>query len=112
MSAPGALAPYSASVEANGFVFFSGRIGATKAPFDEEVSTTIGALEVELKRLDLTFKDLVLVTVYLTDMSQYEAFNAIYERMLPAPYPARACVAVSGLPAGAHVEIQAIARAR
>ena len=112
LPAPGALGPYSASVRANGFVFFAGRIGATRGSFDEEVETAIGALEVELKREGLELSDLVNVTVYLTDMSKYESFNAIYARRVPEPYPARTAVAVIALPAEAHVSLQAVARER
>jgi len=112
MPAPGALGPYSASVRANGLVFFAARIGATKGSFDEEVETAIGALEVELKRAGLALSDLVSVTVYLTDMSKYESFNAIYARRVPEPYPARTAVAVIALPAEAHVSLQAVARER
>lgn len=110
--APGSLGPYSAAVRANGFVYFTARIGATKSAFDEEVETAIGALEVELKRESLTLADLVDVTVYLTDISKYESFNAIYSRRVPEPYPARTVVAVIALPFEAHVALQAVARAR
>lgn len=112
MAAPGALGPYSAAVRANGFVFFAARIGATKSSFEEEVETAIGALEVEVKREGLTLADLVDVTVYLTDISKYESFNAIYSRRIPEPFPARTVVAVIGLPAEARVALKAVARAR
>jgi 2-iminobutanoate/2-iminopropanoate deaminase len=110
--APGALGPYSAAVRSSDLVFFSGRIGATKASFEEEVETTIGALEVELRRAGLELADVLSCTVYLTDMERYADFNAVYAKKFAKPYPARTCVAVTALPAGAHVELQAVARAR
>jgi 2-iminobutanoate/2-iminopropanoate deaminase len=110
--APGALGPYSASVEADGFVFVAGRIGDTRAEFEQEVTSTIRALEVELERAGLGLGDVVQATVYLTDMSLYARFNAVYEEKMPKPWPARAVIGVSALPAGAHVEIVATARCR
>ncbi|MCY2961845.1 MAG: Rid family hydrolase [Planctomycetota bacterium] len=110
--AKGALGPYSALVEAGDLVFVAGRIGATKAAFEEEVATTLGAVEAELKRVDLTLADVVQATCYLTDMELYARFNAVYAERVPKPWPARAVVAVSALPAGAHVEIAVVARRR
>lgn len=108
--AKGALGPYSALVEAGDLVFVSGRIGATHKEFEEEVETTIFALEVELARAGCTLADLVQTTCYLSDMALYERFNQVYGERVPKPWPARAVVAVAGLPAGAHVEIVGIAR--
>lgn len=108
--AKGALGPYSALVESGDLVFVAGRIGATKAEFEEEVATTIGALEAELARLGLGLEDVVQATCYLTDIALYERFNAVYAARMPQPWPARAVVGVAGLPAGAKVEIVAVAR--
>ncbi|MBL8862883.1 MAG: hypothetical protein JNK02_12870 [Planctomycetes bacterium] len=110
--ARGALGPYSALVEAGELVFVAGRIGATEADFETEVETTLGAVEVELARAGLTLADVVQATCYLSDIGLYERFNAVYAARVPRPWPARAVVGVSGLPAGARVEIVAIARRR
>ena len=48
-------------------------------------------------------------TVYLTNMGRYAEFNETYRERFRTPFPARACVAVAALPAGASVEIQVIA---
>ncbi len=108
--AKGALGPYSALVEVGDLVFVAGRLGATKAEFEEEVATAIGAVEVELRRAGCTLADLVQVTCYLSDIALYERFNRVYAEKVPQPWPARAVVGVAGLPAGAHVEIVALAR--
>jgi 2-iminobutanoate/2-iminopropanoate deaminase len=50
------------------------------------------------------------VNVYLIDMKDFAAMNAVYARYFDAPYPARTTVAVSALPLGAVVEIDLIAR--
>lgn len=105
-----ALGPYSAMVTAGELVFVSGKIGRRGEGFETEVRTAIDAVESELARLGLGLRDVVSATVYLTDMQRYAELNAIYAARFPAPYPARACVAVAALPAGAQVEIQVVAR--
>ncbi|MHC4082447.1 MAG: RidA family protein, partial [Planctomycetota bacterium] len=72
--------------------------------------SALDALEQELARAGLTWSQLVQVTVYLTDIDDYEAFNEVYAARIPEPYPARAAIGVAALPGGARVEIQAIAR--
>ncbi len=108
--ATGALGPYSAAVMSGELCFVSGKIGAQREDFAAEVDSAIDALEAELARVQLSLADVVLVNVYLTDMSLYAELNTIYARRFPDPYPARACVAVSALPGGARVELQVIAR--
>ncbi len=108
--AEGAIGPYSGAVLTHGFVFASGKIGSEReGAFAAEASSAIDAVEAELARSDLGLADVVSVTVYLTDMTRYAEFNAIYAERFPDPYPARTCVAVAALPAGARVEITAIA---
>jgi 2-iminobutanoate/2-iminopropanoate deaminase len=112
-SAPeGALGPYSAAVAADGFVFVSGKIGERGGSFAREAETALDGVERELQRQGLTFADVVSATVYLTDMERYAELNEIYAARLSAPYPARACVAVAALPAGARVEVQVVAHRR
>lgn len=109
--AEGALGPYSGAVRADQLVFLAGKIGSERdGSFEREVETAIDALVEELDGLELDLSQVVSCTVYLTDMELYGALNEVYARRFPAPYPARACVAVAALPAGARVEIQAIAR--
>lgn len=110
--APGALGPYSGSVESDGLVFVSGKIGPTGGEFAAEAEGAIDALEQELLGAGLALADVVSVTVYLTGMEHYAALNEVYARRFRRPYPARACVALAALPGGARVEIQAVARRR
>jgi 2-iminobutanoate/2-iminopropanoate deaminase len=112
LPAENALGPYSASVEARGLVFVSGKGGKSGGSFAEEAEGAIRAVERELARSQLALSDVLSVTVFLTDMGQYAEFNAVYARLFPAPYPARACVAVSALPANLRVEVQAVAARR
>jgi 2-iminobutanoate/2-iminopropanoate deaminase len=112
LEAEGALGPYSAAVVAGDIAFVAGKIGDRSADFAHEAETAIDAVEKELARLALDLSDVVAATVYLTDMDRYPEINEIYGRRFPAPYPARACVAVKTLPGGAKVEIQVTARLR
>jgi reactive intermediate/imine deaminase len=56
-----------------------------------------------------TLADVVQVCAYLTDWDEYAAFNAAYERWFPERLPSRTCVGVSGLAAGARVEVELVA---
>lgn len=112
LEAEGAFGPYSAAVVAGDLAFIAGKIGQGGDTFAHEVETSIDAVEKELARLALDLSDVVSATVYLTDMEHYGALNEIYAKRFPAPYPARACIAVKSLPKGARVEIQVVARQR
>ena len=98
VAAEGALGPYSAAVLTGDLCFVSGKIGRRGGTFAEEVETAIDAVEQVLAAQGLGLGDVVAATVYLTDMALYGELNEIYGRRFPAPYPARACVAVRELP--------------
>jgi 2-iminobutanoate/2-iminopropanoate deaminase len=66
----------------------------------------------ELARSGLTLRDVVNVSVYLTDLDLYHRFNRVYEQRFPEPWPARAVVEVNRLPGDAQIELHAIARRR
>lgn len=110
-SAPPPVGPYSVVTEANGFVFISGQ-GAMDL-VDEDVSAqaevvmkNIGSI---LSDIGLTYADIVKTTIFLTDMGDFPAVNAIYGRYVADAKPARSTVAVAGLPLGIQVEIEVIA---
>ena len=58
----------------------------------------------------LSMADVVKTTIFLADMGDFAAVNAVYGRFMPDPPPARSTVAVAALPKGGLVEIEAIAR--
>lgn len=119
VSAPGASAigPYSHAVWTGRRLYLSGQ-----TPLDpttgELVQADIGAqteqcfrnLFAVLQAAGLGTNDVVKVNVYLVDMADFAAMNAVYATMFEQPYPARTTVAVAGLPRGARVEIEMIAR--
>jgi len=114
--APGAIGPYSQGVVSGDLVFSSGQLPAT--PDGELVVDDIAkAAEHCLKNVLAILKEagagpehVLKVTVFLTDMADFGAVNAVYEKAFEAPYPARSCIEVAGLPKGAPIEIEAIAR--
>ena len=114
--APGAIGPYSQGTIADGLIFTSGQLPVTSE--GELVVDDIGAAAKHcldnvfaiLKAAGAEPKNVLKVTVFLTDMADFGAVNAVYEKAFEAPYPARSCIEVAGLPKGAPIEIEAIAR--
>lgn len=115
--APAAVGPYSQAVVLDGWVYTAGQValnpetgklvGSDAAMQADRVLQNIEAI---LKASASGLDRVVRTTVYLVDMGDFAAVNEIYARYFSEPYPARACVEVSGLPLGALVEIDAIAR--
>lgn len=115
--APAAIGPYSQAIEAGGFLFSAGQIalvpgtgemveGGVEAQARQVFSNLAGVLA----GADLGFRDVVKTTVYLADMGDFAAVNDVYGEHFAEPYPARSTVAAAGLPKGALVEIDVIAR--
>jgi len=114
--APAAIGPYSQAIQAGGFVFASGQI-----PLDPTTNTVVeGDIVVQTHRVlqnlaavltaaGVTMADVVKTTVYLADMSEFAAMNAVYGEYFHAPAPARATVQAARLPRDVRVEIDCIA---
>lgn len=114
--APGAIGPYSQAIKAGDFLFVSGQIPldpATGALVDggigEQTHRVLKNLDAILRAAGTSFSHVVKTTVYLADMSEFAAMNAIYAEYFPAPAPARATVQVARLPRDVKVEIDVIA---
>lgn len=113
--APKAIGPYSQAVRAGNMVFLSGQI-----PLDPKTGELVsGDIAVEARRVFDNLKavaetagdglkDVVRVTIYLTDLGNFTRVNEVMAEYFHEPYPARATVGVSALPRGARVEIDAI----
>ncbi|HMJ12253.1 MAG TPA: Rid family detoxifying hydrolase, partial [Polyangiaceae bacterium] len=76
---------------------------------DEQTRRVLANLEAILGAAGANFGQVVKTTIYLCDLSDFAAVNAIYAEFFPNPPPARATVQVTALPRGARVEIDAIA---
>ncbi|MCL2678298.1 MAG: RidA family protein [Clostridiales bacterium] len=109
--------PYSPFREAGGFVFCSGQLGMDgekrlPEPFEEQAHQALANLRRVLEAAGCSMDEVVKVNVYLTGIENLAAFNQIYAPYFPGPKPARAAVAVSALPFGAKIEIEAVAKQR
>ncbi|MEP7132454.1 MAG: RidA family protein [Acidobacteriota bacterium] len=117
--APKAIGPYSQAVIEGGFLYASGQI-----PLDPESGELVSGgiepsaerifdnLEAVLREGGLTLQDVVKATVYLTRTEDFPAMNAVYARRFGEHRPARSTVTVAGLPKGAPLEIDLIAKTR
>jgi len=107
--------PCSPAVEANGFVFLSGQIpvnadGSVDAGgISEQAEKVFENIKAVLQDAGLDLTDVVKVTVYATDLSDFAALNEVYAKHFSAPFPARATVQVAGLPKGVALEMDAVA---
>jgi reactive intermediate/imine deaminase len=113
--APAAIGPYSQAVRAGNTVYFSGQI-----PLDPASGVLVeGDISMQTRRV---FDNLVAVAeaaggslaqvvrvgIYVTDLANFAAVNAVMGEYFQQPYPARSTIEVSGLPKGAHVEVDAV----
>ena len=112
-----AIGPYSLAIQSGEFLFISGQIpldAATGKLVEGDVSAQAKQCLENLKSIldaaGLTFADVVKTTIFLTSMGDFAAVNEAYKGYVGEPYPARSTVAVAGLPMGALVEIEMIAR--
>ncbi len=114
--APAAIGPYSQAVRAGNLLFCSGQIPldpatGTMVPggIEEQTRRVLANLEAVLSAAGLALSSVVKTTVYLADLSDFPAMNAVYAKFFVQAPPARATVQVAKLPAGAKVEIDAVA---
>jgi 2-iminobutanoate/2-iminopropanoate deaminase len=114
--APAAIGPYSQAIAMDCLVFCSGQLGLDPATgnlvegVEAQAERSMQNLTAVLAAAGLSMSDVVKTTVFLADMGDFAAVNAVYGRFMPDPPPARSTVAVAGLPKGGLVEIEAIAR--
>ena len=113
--APGAIGPYSQAVLAGNTLYVSGQLGADPATgilpatVEEQAAKSLSNLKAILASAGMGTENVVKTTVFLTDMGNFAAVNAVYSSVFSSDFPARSCVAVSALPKGALVEIECIA---
>jgi len=115
--APEPIGPYSQAVRSGKELFCSGQIAIDPATGnviegDVAAQTTqvLKNLRAVLKAAGYDINEVVKTTVFLVDMNDFAAVNAEYAKMFDTSKPARSTVAVSGLPRGVRVEIDAVAR--
>jgi 2-iminobutanoate/2-iminopropanoate deaminase len=118
INAPGSFwkAPYSHAVRAGNFLFITGQVAvdpATGQYVENEIETqsrrVMDNLMLVLKEAGMEASDVVSARAFLTDMRDYDAFNAVYTEYMGGHLPARTTVGVNGLAGGARVEVDLIA---
>jgi 2-iminobutanoate/2-iminopropanoate deaminase len=114
--APKAIGPYSQAVKANGLVYTSGQVALDPATgnlveggFEEQVHRVFRNLDAVLREAGSGFSRVLKATVFVTDLGNFQALNAIYAQYFGDHKPARTTVEVKGLPKGALVEIDLVA---
>jgi 2-iminobutanoate/2-iminopropanoate deaminase len=116
--APQPIGPYSQAVTSGDFVFLSGQIGTDPATgnltgtAEEQTTRAMENQYAVLQESGLGFEDVVQTRIYLVNMSDWALVNGIYGSYFTEKFPARATVQVAGLPKGARVEIEMVARKR
>lgn len=113
--APAAIGPYSQAVRAGNTVYFSGQIPldpATGTLVEGDITTQTRRVFDNLKAVAEaaggSFDKFVRVGIYVTDLANFAAVNAVMNEYCQPPYPARSTIEVAGLPKGAQVEVDAI----
>ena len=114
--APKAVGPYSQAVAVGNFLFAAGQIpldpatgeliaGDISAQTDRVLQNVAGVLRAN----GMTFANVVKSTVFMVDLGNFAAMNAVYSQYFSEPFPARSTIQVAGLPKGAQVEIEVVA---
>ncbi len=115
--APEAIGPYSQSVSIDGWLFTSGQVALdpqtgemVDGGFEQQARRVLANLAAVLASAGCSFSDVVKSTVFVTDLGDFPRLNELYGEVMGDHRPARSTVEVSGLPKGALVEIEMIAR--
>jgi 2-iminobutanoate/2-iminopropanoate deaminase len=115
--APAAIGPYSQAIAIEQLLFCSGQLPIAPGTEDlvagdvraqaRQVLQNLGSV---LRAGGSSYEQVVKTTVFLTDLNDFAAMNAVYGEFFPNAFPARSTIQVAALPKGAKVEIDAIAR--
>jgi 2-iminobutanoate/2-iminopropanoate deaminase len=114
-AAPPAAGPYSQAIEADELVFCAGQLGADPTTgeladgVEAQTEQALRNIQAVLDAAGCSFGDVVKTTCFLADINDFAAFNAVYQRFMTEPPPARSTFQVAALPRGGLVEIEAIA---
>jgi len=114
-AAPGAIGTYSQAIESNGLVFLSGQIPLDPATmslvdgdFETRARRVFDNLRAVTEAAGSDLNHIVKLTIYLTDLDNFAAVNAVMAEYFDEPYPARAALGVASLPKGTDIEAEAV----
>ncbi len=115
--APRAIGAYSQAISSDGLIFCSGQVALDTATGElvgesvaDQTRRCMENLSAVLEAAGVGLESVVKVNAYLTDMNDFAEFNEVYGEFFSDKPPARAAIGVAGLPKGARVEIECIAR--
>ncbi len=112
--APAAIGTYSQAIKAGNTVYLSGQIPLNPQTmeliegFEAQTVQVFENLKAVIDAAGGTFKDIVKLNIFLTDLSHFAMVNEVMGRYFEQPYPARAAIGVAALPKGAMVEMDGI----
>ncbi|PTL79720.1 RidA family protein [Vitiosangium sp. GDMCC 1.1324] len=116
---PAPALPFSHAVRDGDRVYLSGQVGLDESTgkliagdVSAQTAQVFKNIATVLADVGSSMDEVVKVNVYLVNMADFAAMNAVYAKQFAQPYPARTTVAVAGLPMGARVEIEVVARLR
>ena len=115
-NAPAAIGPYSQALDLGNLVFVSGQLpvdpatGEMPEAVEAQANQSLTNMKAILAEAGLTMADVVKTVIFLADINDFAAVNAVYAQYFAQPYPARSCVQVAAIPKGAKVEIECIAK--
>ncbi len=116
--APGAVGPYSQGIAADSFVFTAGQVPINPASGKVEATTIEDQTRQVLTNVDAVLRAagsglnrVIKMTVFMTDLGDFQAMNGVYAEFFPSDPPARSAVQVVALPLGVQVEMEAVALA-
>jgi len=114
-NAPAAIGPYSQAVKVGNTVWLSGQIPLVPDTMElvtgdiqAQARQVFSNLAAVAEAAGGTLNSAVKINISLTDMGDFAAVNEVMTEFLQAPFPARACVQVAGLPKGVAIEVEAI----
>jgi len=114
--APTAVGPYSQAIAAGDLLFCAGQIPldpATGELIEGDITAQATRVLENVKGVlaanGMTFADVVKSTVFMVDLAEFAAMNAVYAKYFSEPFPARSTIQVAALPKGSRVEIEVTA---
>ena len=117
--APEPIGPYSHMVRVGHMLYLSGQIALNPDTMELNAANTETEVRQIFKNIDAVLQaggadlnDIVKLTVFITDLEQFNSVNVVMSELLSPPYPARSTVQVAALPRSATVEVEAIAVAK
>lgn len=118
-SAPAPIGPYSQAIKIGNTIYISGQIPMdtktdelVSGDFKTQAKQALTNLSEITKAAGGNLDDIVKVTVYMTDLSNFAIFNQVMTEYFHKPYPARVVIEVKGLPKAAPLEIEAIMKTK